>query len=183
MGTVISDALPIDIAEQARALFMEREFTHAPYGDPKQFYHQFPEGGLGIPDSDEVYQTDFHTRLSFPEMDRIVSDQIIPLVHRAAGRTSEQSAVYFYKLMPGGHLRLHRDDYAGHTGFVWHLSKNWKWDWGGLMIALDGDGASVTLPVFNSLVILDHSKAIPHCVTQVAPWAREPRMMVTGILR
>ena len=86
-------------------------------------------------------------------------------------------------MLPGDHLRLHTDDYAGHTGYVWHLSKGWKWDWGGLMIAVEGEKGTATLPVFNTLVLIDHGAAIPHCVTQVAPWAKEPRYVLTGILR
>ncbi len=180
---IIRDALPERLAEYARTLFLERSFDWAPFGDPAHYARTFPDGGFGIPSHDELYTTDFHRLPSCPEMQHLVAEEIVPLIRRTTGRLTVDASIYFYKLHAGGHLRLHKDDYAGHTGFVWHLSKGWKWDWGGLMIAVDGETASVTLPVFNSLVILDHSKALPHLVSQVAAWAKEPRMMVTGILR
>jgi len=36
---------------------------------------------------------------------------------------------------------------------------------------------------YNQLIILEHaSKQVPHCVTTVEPYAREPRMMLVGFL-
>ncbi len=159
--SIIRDALPIEQAERARAMFLEMDFTHAPFQDAAHFARQFPDGGPGIPDADELY----------------------PKVEQETGRACRSCVLKLYKMPAGAHLRLHRDNPLGHTGFVWHLSKGWKWDWGGLMVALDGEQASATLPAFNALVLIDHAAAVPHLVTQVAPWAKEPRMVVTGILR
>ncbi len=181
--TIIRDALPLDLAEETRALFLATEFAHAPFGDPAQFARTFPDGGRGIPDAGEVYQTSFRSHPGLP-VKREAIEGIVRLAGLMTGRLAcAAGAFYFYKMLPGDHLRLHKDDYAGHTGFVWHLSKGWKWDWGGLMVSLDGDGARATLPEFNTLVVIDHAQGLPHLVTQVAPWAKEPRMTVTGILR
>lgn len=181
---LIRDALPVELAEQARALFLSAKFKRARFHDPAHFAKLWPTGGFGIPDHDDIYCTDFHSHDGMDEINAMIVSQIIPLVAQATGRKFTKMGNHYYKLFPGGHLRLHRDNASGgHTGFVWHLSKGWKWDWGGLMVAIDGETASATLPVFNTLVLLDHAAALPHLVTQVAPWAKEPRMMVTGILR
>ncbi len=181
--SIIRDALPLDLAERARALFLETEFPFVPFSHATHFGIQFPDGGFGIPDHDEIYQTEFCKIDSFPAVRDIVFQHVLPVVSDFTGREINGANNFYYKLFAGDHLRLHNDAYAGHTGFVWHLSKGWKWDWGGLMISVDGEVASAALPVFNTLVIIDHSAAVPHCVTQVAPWAREPRMMVTGIVK
>ncbi len=181
--STIRDALPLDLAEQARGLFLAADFPHQLYADAQYYANQFADGGFGIPTPDELYQTDFHKLDGFPGVREILFDHVFPLVRKYTGRSITKGRNFYYKLHAGGHLRLHKDNYAGHTGFVWHLSKDWKWDWGGLMIAIDGEQASATLPVFNTLVIIDHERAVPHLVTQVAPWAREPRMMVTGIMQ
>lgn len=182
--TIIRDALPIDVAEQARSFFLSTEFDHKPFEDPRHYAVNFPNGGFGIPDHDEVYCTDFHAGGEHARpLEPIIVNHIAPLLFTTTGRPASNAMSFFYKLNPSGHLRLHKDDSFGHTGFVWHLSRNWKWDWGGLMIAVNGETASATLPVFNTLVIIDHEAAVPHLVTQVMPWAKEPRMMVTGILR
>ncbi len=181
--TVIRDAFPLEMADRARELFIATKFRRAPFRDRPHFARCWPAGGFGIPDHDEEYSTDFHKHDGIPEIDAMIVNQIIPRIQQETCRTFEKLAKFYYKLFAGAHLRLHRDNtHGGQIGFIWHLSKNWKWDWGGLMIAVDGGRASATLPVFNTLVLLDHKDGLPHLVTQVAPWAKEPRMMLTGIL-
>ena len=182
--SVIRDALPVEAADRARELFIATKFRRAPFYDIAHFAKCWPSGGFGIPAHDEEYCTDFHSHDGIPEIEAIISGRIIPLAQKATGKTFTKFSRFYYKLFAGAHLRLHRDNtHGGRVGFIWHLSKNWAWDWGGLMIAVNGEEASATLPVFNTVVLLDHKDGLPHCVTQVAPWAKEPRMMVTGILR
>lgn len=178
----IRDALPVETAETARKLFMERQFAHEPFEDARHYSRNL-RAGFGIPTADEIYRTDFHTAKDFPEIGEIIVRDIVPIARKAMNRTSTRCLMYCYKFEAGGHLRLHQDSWGGHTGFIWHLSKNWKWDWGGLMVAIDGEKATATLPVFNTLVLIDHAQRTPHLVTQVAPWAKEPRMVVTGIMQ
>ena len=178
---IIRDALPLELAEECRALFLEAQFGRMPNEDGDFFGKTFPEGGFGIPSPDEVYITDFETG-NIPRVRDIVGSHVVPAARAAMRCPVNGARLYFYKFPVGGHLRLHTDKYAGHSGFVWHLSKNWAWDWGGLMIDVDGEIGNATLPVFNSLVLIEHSKAVPHLVTQVAPWAKEPRMIVSGII-
>jgi hypothetical protein len=180
---VVPNALPTEVAEEARALFLATPFKHAPLTGTDQFKRFFPNGGLGIPDHNETYLTDFDTHDDLPRIKELIQTHIAPILRRETNRQITKGQHFNYKLGAGQHLRMHTDDYAGHTGFVWHLSKDWKWDWGGLLISVKDGKGTATLPVFNSLVIIDHAKAVPHCVTQVTPWAKEPRMMVTGIMR
>ena len=80
-----------------------------------------------------------------------------------------------YKLTAGDHYRLHVDD-RGETGFIWYLSKNWKPDWGGLLV--ETNEMKVTVPQFNKLVV--RKANTPHLVTSVEKWAKEPRYMLVG---
>ncbi len=180
---LLRDALPIELAEQARAIFLATAFPHAPYHDATHFQREWPDGGFGIPTHDELYQTDFHAAPTLDGVREIVMAGIVPMVAQHTGLIITGGSNRYYKLGAGGHLRLHKDDYAGKVGFIWYLSKGWAWDWGGLLITLDGESATATLPVFNTLVIIDHGAAVPHLVSAVMPWAQEPRMMVTGILK
>ena len=45
--------------------------------------------------------------------------EIFPLIRQNIQTEFSKCALYSYKLIAGGHLRLHKDDYAGHTGFIW----------------------------------------------------------------
>lgn len=184
----IPDFLPLPTAEEARALFQATEFDPAPFEDPEHFNRRFPLGGPGIPSPDELYTTSFSRKTDLAQIKAIAHHHIVPKVKEITGRDSRQGRLYCYKMHQGDHIRLHTDNYAGHTGFVWHLSKDWKWDWGGLLITVEQDmdtskvTATATLPKFNALTLIDHAAAVPHTVTQIAPWAKEPRMIVTGIL-
>lgn len=92
------------------------------------------------------------------------------------------------RMPPGGHYRIHKDDWASRYGFVWYLNLNWKWDWGGLFLTVQGDGSAVvTRPAFNTLIINRHyiDDDLPnpwHCVTRVEDHAKESRLSMIGFI-
>lgn len=84
---------------------------------------------------------------------------------------------------PGQFLRLHNDQQAGEGrryAYVLNLSRDWRADWGGLLHFADeaGNVVDTMLPRWNSLSLFK----VPayHYVDLIAPWAREPRLAITG---
>lgn len=83
-----------------------------------------------------------------------------------------------------GHFLRRHDDYDAEEGrryaYVLNLTAQWEADWGGQLQFLDAAGAVVDtlMPRYNTLSIFK----VPamHAVTLVAPWAREPRLAITG---
>ncbi|HEY6644733.1 2OG-Fe(II) oxygenase [Povalibacter sp.] len=88
---------------------------------------------------------------------------------------------------PGHFLTLHDD--GGATGemrrvaYVLNLTRRWQADWGGLLHFVDerGDVAASWRPEFNTLVLF--RVPVRHTVSQVAPFAGEPRFAITGWFR
>ena len=84
---------------------------------------------------------------------------------------------------PGQFLRLHDDkhqDEGRRYAYVLNLSREWEADWGGLLQFIDARGNVVDsfVPRFNSLSLF--KVPFGHVVTPVAPWAKEPRLAITG---
>jgi SM-20-related protein len=83
----------------------------------------------------------------------------------------------------GHFLRRHNDfdaDEGRRYAYVLNLTAQWEADWGGLLQFTDDAGAVIDtlLPRYNSLSIFK----VPamHTVSLVAPWARAPRLAITG---
>lgn len=96
-------------------------------------------------------------------------------------RANAQATCY----MPGDFLKWHTD--ADSTegrrfAYVINLTRGWQADWGGQLQFLDDAGGVVEsfLPRWNALSIFQ--VPAPHCVSFVAPYAREPRLSITGWL-
>jgi len=163
-----------DTVQQERKGYYEREFK-----DDR------PE----IPGADEIYTAHF-CRSNYLEGSQTVltavRNYILPTIIKHIPEASEyiKTELRAYKLIEGGHFRIHRDDYRAGIGFIWHLSSSWKWDWGGLLLTINPDGcASVEIPEPNKLVILNHTNTQQaHCVTPVTRAALEPRQMLVGFL-
>ncbi|ASD66084.1 2OG-Fe(II) oxygenase [Pseudoalteromonas piscicida] len=97
-------------------------------------------------------------------------------------RTSAQAT----RFIGGQYLTRHNDivEAEGRVyAYVLSLSKSWHPDWGGLLQFFERDGTPTKsyAPKFNSLVVFDVSKI--HSVTYVAPFAKAPRLSVTGWFR
>jgi len=87
----------------------------------------------------------------------------------------------------GHFLRVHNDKAASEErscAYVINLAREWQPDWGGLLQFLDAGERRVVdtfTPTWNSLSLFRVPQ--PHVVSQVAPWAREPRLSITGWFR
>jgi SM-20-related protein len=96
-------------------------------------------------------------------------------------RVDAQATCY----LPGDFLKRHTDhdsQQGRRFAYVMGLTREWEADWGGQLQFLDADGAVVEsyLPRWNTLSIF--RVPTPHCVSFVAPYARAPRLSITGWL-
>jgi Rps23 Pro-64 3,4-dihydroxylase Tpa1-like proline 4-hydroxylase len=86
----------------------------------------------------------------------------------------------------GDFLTRHDDNVAGKhrsLAYVMNLSRDWRAEWGGLLLFNDLDGVVVEtmVPRFNALCLFAVPQ--PHSVSYVAPYAAAPRLSITGWLR
>lgn len=86
----------------------------------------------------------------------------------------------------GDFLGTHTDATKG-IAFMYHLSKSWRAEYGGLLnisSALNANTYTSICPEFNSLVLMnvDSTTGIDHFVSQVASIAPYPRVTVSGWL-
>jgi hypothetical protein len=84
---------------------------------------------------------------------------------------------------PGHYLTRHLDDPKGEHrkfAFVWGFTRKWDPDWGGLLQFYDDAGGPTDAlsPGFNTLDLFDVRHV--HAVTYVAPFAKAPRLAVSG---
>ena len=119
--------------------------------------------------------------------DYINGDEMLNFIRRLTGETGVVGADGQATRYTAGHfLTRHRDDPANEQrrmAYVFSFSDNWHPDWGGLLQFFEEDGTprDAWAPSFNSLSLFDVRHI--HSVTYVTPFAREPRLSLTGWFR
>lgn len=90
------------------------------------------------------------------------------------------------RYLPGHFLTAHHDEAPGEErlyAYVLNLTARWRADWGGLLLFLDDEDhvEEGYVPAWNALNIF----RVParHAVSMVAPFARTPRLSITGWIR
>jgi hypothetical protein len=181
---IIENALPGDVAEAARAEFIAAEYERIDQVRERHYEHVFKTDSPYFPKPPEHYLARFwraRAMESGPFLPGFYATHIKPVLERLAHTTLEKADLRAYRMTEGDHQRVHIDEYAGPVGFIYYMSKDWKWDWGGLLMTAKGDDMVASLPKFNQLIVLNHGRARPpHMVTPVTPFAREPRYMLVG---
>jgi hypothetical protein len=88
---------------------------------------------------------------------------------------------------PGDFNGPHTDGDNGRIAFVYHLSKDWRPQYGGLFMRMDWDWQTVNkviVPPFNTLSIFDTQwqgqQGAPHLVSEVAQGCNNRRISYTG---
>jgi Rps23 Pro-64 3,4-dihydroxylase Tpa1-like proline 4-hydroxylase len=88
---------------------------------------------------------------------------------------------------PGHYNGPHTDGINGRIAFVFHLSKDWKPEMGGLFMRMDWDWETVNkviCPPFNTLSIFDTKwqgqDGSPHLVSEIAQGVTNKRISYTG---
>jgi 2-oxoglutarate-Fe(II)-dependent oxygenase superfamily protein len=64
------------------------------------------------------------------------------------------------------------------VAFVWHLSKDWRADWGGALYWCPT--LQYVPPTFNRLALFVVTSASTHFVTHVSPYAKSKRLAING---
>jgi Rps23 Pro-64 3,4-dihydroxylase Tpa1-like proline 4-hydroxylase len=97
-----------------------------------------------------------------------------------SGRTSLSASWY----LPGDYSLPHSDRVGAGTSecrqvaFVWHLTKEWRPDWGGELFWCPA-GHYLT-PAFNTLNLFNVTRDSMHFVTPVSPYAQAKRLAING---
>ena len=168
---VIDEALPAGVAEVLRERFLcEDGWEHR---------SQKVESRPGDPDP---YRAEFdrHQGLRFyRDVVHAANTLVRPMVEKSwKGRVGSGFDLKCYRMRSGDFFHTHTDERAGKIGFVLYLVREWFWDWGGVLHSAVG---VETVPRFNRLVIITND--VPHSVSEVMPWAKEPRYTLCGFVR
>jgi hypothetical protein len=106
-------------------------------------------------------------------------------VLRLSGRRCTGSTVFSASwYLPGDHSLPHTDavshaaDDNRQVAFIWHLSKQWRPEWGGALFWCPR-GAYIP-PRFNSLALFNVGPETWHFVTKVSPYAQGKRLAING---
>lgn len=113
------------------------------------------------------------------------SPEVRAFVEAVTGRTDWNDAFAQATRYIGGHyLPWHVDDPKNENkrrlAFVWGFTRRWLPDWGGLLQFYDtaNEPAQALIPGFDTLDLFDVRHR--HAVTYVAPFAKAPRLAVSG---
>ena len=114
------------------------------------------------------------------------SDEMLDFTRTITGETTvkkhDAQATHYSR---GHFLNVHDDTGASaerRAAYVMGFSKNWRPDWGGHLMFMDGNDFSQGFsPTFNSLTLFRVPRS--HIVTQVTNFAGAGRFSVTGWLR
>jgi len=184
----LNNVVPNEIALKIRQAFIDADYDEVIQKRRKKYTLEKDEKFQATPDPQEVFSAHYH-RSRYLEnsalIKKVYEEYILPVIIQRTNCVFLHHDLRCYKMTSGGHFRIHKDDYQSSFGFIWYLSKDWKWDWGGLLITVnEGLSANVYIPQFNNLVIIDHQEGqIPHFVSEVAIHALEPRLMLVGFLQ
>jgi len=184
---VLKNAVPDEIAIEVRQEFLKADYDKITQ-ERTNHYRRELLNPPKFPGANEIYTAEFYRSNYLEKSDLIKNcfqNYIKPLIEQHSKKTITTADLRVYKMLEGGHYRIHKDNWMATTGFVWYLNKDWKWDWGGLLIDLDMNNenyANITIPEFNQLVIMNHQSEVPHLVTQVTSYAQEPRLTLVGFL-
>ncbi len=131
--------------------------------------------------------TDPELRLLHEVFDYLNSEEMLDFIRDVTGADDIDNAdAQYTRYTPGQFLTRHRDDAASEhrrVAYVYSLTQGWHPDWGGLLQFFENDGTprDAWLPAFNTLSLFEVRHV--HSVTYVAPFARSPRLSLTGWFR
>src|SRR5258707_8023161 len=159
--TIIADSLPLQVAESARAEFLAAEYERIDQVREKHYEHVFKTESPYFPKPGEPYLARFWRSRAMETgtfLPQFYATYIKPVLEDLSGVKSEKVDLRAYKMTEGDHQRVHIDEYAGPVGFIYYMSKDWKWDWGGLLMTAQDEAMTASLPKFNQLIALNHGK-------------------------
>ena len=174
------------VANDVRELFLSADYDHIQQVRKRHYSHVQKMDDPLLPKEGEVYRASFSRSNSLERQElikRLTETELMPLVARISGKVSTDYELRAYRMDAGDLLRLHVDDYVAEVGFIYYLSTEWRWDWGGILSVVRGDTVSSIAPTFNQLVVINHGLRLPHFVSQITDYALQPRYMLVGLCR
>ena len=130
---------------------------------------------------------DEHVRFLHSIFEYLNSEEMLTFISKVSGRIDIRSADgQFTRYQAGQYLTRHLDDVRAEQrriAYVFSFCRDWHPDWGGLLQFFEEDGTprDAWLPGFNTLSLFDVRHT--HSVTYVTPFARRPRLSLTGWFR
>src|SRR5437899_9532465 len=110
--TIIADALPADIAEQAREQFIEADYELIDQVREHHYEHVFKTDSRYLPDPGEHYLARFRRARPLeagPFLRPFYERHIKPFLDALSGSTSKTVDLRAYQMLPGDHQRVHID--------------------------------------------------------------------------
>lgn len=115
------------------------------------------------------------------------SEDMLNFIRQVSGRDDIVSVDgQFTRYTPGQFLTRHSDNIeeeGRRLAYVFGFSQHWHPDWGGLLLFYEnnGDARDFWIPAFNTLSLFDVRHV--HSVSYVTPFAKHPRLSLTGWFR
>jgi len=150
----------------------------------KTIYKQASEGVGFLYAKSDISDNPSDTSLSQQVRQWLNSKQTLDGIRAMTGHDditcANAQATRYY---PGHFLTRHNDinpKEKRKVAYVLNFTPTWHPDWGGLLQFYhdNGDPKDTWTPVFNSMALFDVTH--PHAVSYVAPFARNPRLAITG---
>lgn len=125
---------------------------------------------------------DYSNTVHQETMDLFSGKEIKDLLNEITQLNLTGESVFVSRYSERCFLTRHSDDPNGQLAFVFHLTKNWNPDWGGLYLDLRNvNDIRAICPTFNKMVIFEvTNESSPHAVTQVVDNINKERISVTG---
>lgn len=130
-----------------------------------------------------VYDKKDYSELFQQTLQLFDSDETKKFATDLTGRDCTGDAVGSPSMYGSGDHSLPHTDHIGQRtiAYVWHLSKNWKPEWGGGLYWAQEPLANAYLHAsFNTLVLFSVTPHSAHFVTTVSPHAKEKRLAFNG---
>ena len=154
------------------------------------YKHVFATKNPNLSRPDEIYKARFDRSNTLEQMEYVQSvfkKYFVPQLNEFSKKSLTQYDIRCYRLRQGHFYRTHIDDYVADVGLNYYLSREWSFDWGGLLhIASDDDlnFIDTIYPKFNRVVLLNHKKfRFPHFVSTVSEYALKPRYTVVAFCK
>jgi len=133
------------------------------------------------------YRVDHNQGKQHPHLGIFSHPKFIALLEHITGHENleyEPNLTFISNYQEGHYNGPHTDGSNGRIAFVFHMTKNWRPEYGGLFMRTDWDDITVNktvTPSFNTLSMFDTSDGgAPHLVSEVVKGVNNKRISYTG---
>ena len=160
------------------------EFTKIRQEKFGHYGHVFSVDQKTYPSKDESYAAEFNVCID-PRKNTIFDDFFMNFIKNI--KTDFPSMNYYIypqvnKITTHTFWRSHVDTYAGDVGFTFFFTRNWKWDYGGILSFIKDDKAFQIFPNNGTLLLRNEVQKPPHYVSLVPPYVNKHYYLAVGWL-